>query len=72
MGTANPNEVGTTGGAATHVHTGTTDPNAELHGITDNPYLGLKGDAHAHTHSFTTQPASNIPPYVKLVFIMKQ
>ena len=64
-------EMGTSGGTTTHVHPFNTTNNK--HG----PSYGADGDrppnamGEDHWHDGTTDNGPNIPPYVKLVFLMK-
>ena len=62
--------VGETGGAATHTHRGRTSKPRE-----DDESLEEGKDEHAandgHTHDVTVEASSHLPPYVKLVYIMK-
>jgi len=63
--------LGEQGGSTSHRHSGTTgDPNE------DDEDLESGEDEHAandgHTHDFTTGDVNHLPPYVKLVYIMKE
>jgi hypothetical protein len=62
--------LGATGGTASHQHAAETGkPRGEREQIESG------NDEHAanddHTHAVTVQPATHLPPYVKLVYIMK-
>jgi hypothetical protein len=62
--------LGAVGGTASHQHSAeTSNPRGERERIESG------NDEHAandeHTHPVTVHPASHLPPYVKLVYIMK-
>jgi len=63
--------VGETGGTATHSHRGRTSKPRE-----GDESLEEGKDEHAandgHTHDVTVDASSHLPPYVKLVYIMKE
>lgn len=63
--------VGELGGSATHSHRGRTSKPRE-----DDESLEEGKDEHAandgHTHDVTVEASSHLPPYVKLVYIMKE
>jgi len=62
-----------TGGATTHTHDGTT--NGHTHTLPAGAAIagpGIFGDlTSSNTDTFTTQPASSLPPYYALAYIMK-
>jgi hypothetical protein len=62
-------------GNATHYHGyhGTSNgPSADTQSIDNSSnYLKASGDAHTHTYSGSTDPASSLPPYYRLVYLMK-
>ena len=63
-------ELLTEGGSSTHAHTGTTgDAEGTRVGVDkDNDYqLPIR----AHQHSLQVEEAEHLPPYVSLVYIMK-
>ncbi len=63
--------VGEKGGSATHTHAARTGEPQE-----DDEDLESGEDEHAandgHTHKVTVDAAGHLPPYVKLVYIMKE
>lgn len=63
--------VGEKGGSATHTHVARTGEPEE-----DDEDLESGEDEHAandgHTHEVTVDAAGHLPPYVKLVYIMKE
>ncbi len=67
---ASPAVLGELGGAATHQHVAETgrprDKDEEIESGSDE-HAANDG----HTHAVTVQAASHLPPYVKLVYIMK-
>jgi hypothetical protein len=67
-GTTDPSVIGAIGGKKDHEHTGKTNT-----GININ---GPKEDSHhtggVHYHTFTTDAREHLPPFIKLVYIMKQ
>jgi hypothetical protein len=68
---ASQSTLGETGGSLTHQHTAETSrPLGERERIESG------NDEHAanddHTHSVTVRPANHLPPYVKLVYIIKE
>lgn len=62
-----------TGGATTHLHTGTTD--GHNHTLVTNATIatgtGFHRDTDVKTDTFTTQAANHLPPYHALAYIMK-
>ncbi len=67
---ASPDALGETGGAAAHQHVAETgQPKGESEEIESG------NDQHAadddHTHTVKVQAAAHLPPYVRLVYIMK-
>lgn len=68
FGTAEPVNIGAMGGKINHLHSGTTS-----NGINTN---GPKKDHHheggVHHHTFTTESSEHLPPFVKLIYIMKK
>ena len=74
MGTTDRTELGIPGGAPTHMHNGTTDINVHPHELfivqkTQESYFANKT---GHNHTFHTSASSHIPPFVKLLYIMKE
>jgi hypothetical protein len=67
---ASPAALGEAGGAPTHQHAAEIDPPRG-----ERERIESGRDEHAanddHTHPITIRSASNLPPYVKLVYIMK-
>lgn len=67
---ASPSALAEAGGTASHQHAADTGKPREK-----DEELESGSDEHAandgHTHAVTVQAASHLPPYVKLVFIMK-
>ncbi|MBE9584622.1 hypothetical protein IM792_09210 [Mucilaginibacter sp. JRF] len=68
LAAADAKELSTIGGQAEHFHTGTTDQQNDLGGIEKGNDAEAPG---RHTHTFKTNPESNIPPYFKVVYIIK-
>jgi len=60
---------GTTGGAATHTHTGTTSAPSDTDSVQATGAAGVARDIHVHT--FTTAASSSLPPYINMVKIMR-
>jgi len=67
---ASPRALGESGGTPVHQHSAEIDP---PRGERERIESGRDGHAadDDHTHTVTIRPASNLPPYVKLVYIMK-
>jgi hypothetical protein len=67
---ASPAGLGEYGGAPAHQHSAEIDP---PRGERERIESGRDGHAadDDHTHAVTIRSASNLPPYVKLVYIMK-
>ena len=68
---ADPNtgEAGQTGGSATHTHAATAAASKAARGTeTDNDVWMAASN---HTHDVAVEPADSLPPYVKLVYAMK-
>jgi hypothetical protein len=68
---ADPNtgEAGQVGGNATHTHAATAAANKAARGTeTDNDVWMAASN---HTHDVAVTPADSLPPYVKLVYAMK-
>jgi hypothetical protein len=67
---ASQEKLGVAGGTTSHVHTAETGRAREK-----SERIESGRDEHVadddHTHSVTVHPASHLPPYVKLVYIMK-
>ncbi len=68
---ASQSTLGETGGSLTHQHRAETS-----RPLGEREQIESGNDEHAanddHTHSVMVQPASHLPPYVKLVYIMKE
>lgn len=63
--------LGEQGGTVSHRHAGrTAGPNEEDEEIESGEDEHAANDG--HTHDFTTNDVSHLPPYVKLVYIMKE
>ena len=68
---ADPNtgEAGQSGGNASHTHTATAAAGKGARGSdSDNDFYAASS---SHTHDVQVQPAESLPPYVKLVYAMK-
>jgi hypothetical protein len=62
-------DAGQAGGSATHVHDAETGPGRGSRGSdADNDFSAATG---GHSHQVTVQPGDSLPPFVKLVYIMK-
>ena len=69
MGAGETSQLGETGGSATHYHLGTTDSSSDsiAEDLTGSSSVSIS----SHYHTFTTDPASSLPPYYALYYIMK-
>jgi hypothetical protein len=62
-------DAGQSGGSATHTHDAETTPGRGARGSdADNDFSAATG---GHAHAVTVQPGDSLPPFVKLVYIMK-
>ncbi len=71
LGSKTFEEVGVAGGKASHTHAATsakTDSKWTAHGGVGSKYEQPKP---GHTHGISVQSSNNLPPYVKLAYIMK-
>ena len=67
-GTTNIDDVGGTGGSATHNHGGSTGRGGDKRGVdNDDDHWP---SANEHTHTIDDNP--HLPPFVRMVYIMKQ
>jgi hypothetical protein len=74
--TTDASQIGKSIGATSHVHTFSGQTGGAIEGIPNgaDPAFEHEGDGrHLHNHGFsgTTDPASNNPPGIELMFIMK-
>ena len=70
-GTIDPVQVGKIAGAANHVHkasSASTGSKGTAHGGAGSKYQQPKPE---HKHTISVTSGANLPPYVKLVYIMK-
>jgi hypothetical protein len=71
MGASNLHEAGDTGGDIEHHHTGQTDTDDHPQNIMPTPNGPTTASDNGHRHTFTTEKGEHLPPYYKLVFLMK-
>ena len=62
-------DLGQTGGGATHTHEATAAAGKGARGSDEDNDFYAAGSS--HTHPVSVQPGESLPPYVKLVYAMK-
>jgi hypothetical protein len=73
LGATSYAEVGVTGGAPSHIHTGSTDLPAQGEWTFESgdKFSHMRLNGQQHYHSFTTAASSNVPPNVKMLYLIK-
>jgi hypothetical protein len=77
LGTNDGKETGVTGGSSTHTHKGVTGHFVVAQGTRNvQSYVGPPSDdgllaGANHSHYLNPDAADNIPPFTKLIYIMK-
>jgi hypothetical protein len=62
-------DAGQSGGSATHVHEAQAGPGRGSRGTEEDDVFSVSTSG--HSHPVTVQPGDSLPPYVKLIYIMK-
>jgi hypothetical protein len=70
-GVTSPAQIGTSGGASTHTHTGTTGAFGDFWWMGAAQPFQLQVAQNGHRHDFTTNSASSLPPYTGLLKIIR-
>lgn len=72
MGTNEPDQVGKTAGAKTHAHKASSSKTGNTETRLGGVGKGYQQPVEKHTHPVAIADASSLPPFVKLVYLMRR